>query len=251
MPWERRFFKNNKQKVWVEVDEQGELMSDAKGLVPMRYTVEDEDRTYSAHPRSIGAKVDASAAPTPGPSSASATPATPPLSAAQQQAQDTALAAAGELIVSTDLPEDLAQEPPPEEGTIEVYTDGACQGNPGPCSYGVVIRYGPHYKELSQYLGQGTNNIAELTAILVALESLKRKDIPVRVHTDSSYAIGVITQNWKAKANKELITSLRQIAAQFHDLELIKVKGHAGVPLNERVDQLAVAAIETQRALAR
>ena len=141
----------------------------------------------------------------------------------------------------------MEAEPPPKEGIIEVYTDGACQGNPGPCSYGVVIRYGPHYKEMSQYLGHGTNNIAELTAIKVALESFKRTDLPVRIHTDSSYSIGAITQGWKTKANKELILGLRDLAKSFDDLEFIKVKGHAGIPLNERADELAVLAIELQK----
>ncbi len=246
MPWERRFFKDNKQKVWVQVDEAGEFVKNEKGLVPMRYKVEDAERTYSASPKSIGDLVDASADRVDAPETETKAPA--------KKTSNASLPAimkqSGECLISTKVPESLLSEPLPSEGIIEVYTDGACQGNPGPCSLGVVIRYGPHYKEMSQYLGEGTNNIGELTAIQVALESFKRRDLPVRLHTDSSYAIGAITQGWKTKANKELILSLRELASSFDDLEFIKVKGHAGVPLNERADQLAVSAIERQRELA-
>lgn len=243
MPWERRFFKNNKQKVWVELDEAGEFVKDDKGLVPMRYKVEDTERTYTAHPRSIGAPVDASAAPV----EATPAPKAEPKKTSAELSE--VMRTSSACVISTSVPDMLVNEPPPDEGSIEVYTDGACQGNPGPCSLGVVIRYGPHYKEMSQYLGVGTNNIGELTAILVALESFNRRDLPVRVHTDSSYSIGAITKGWKIKANKDLILSLRKLATSFDDLGFVKVKGHAGIPLNERADQLAVGAIERQRDL--
>ncbi len=131
---------------------------------------------------------------------------------------------------------------------IIVYTDGACTGNPGPAGLGAVIMDGDGREELSEYLGAGTNNIAELSAILRALEVLDTDDArarPIRIHTDSSYSIGVLTKNWKAKANQELIAKLRDLAAKFRYLQFVKVKGHSGVPENERADELARQAIET------
>lgn len=128
-----------------------------------------------------------------------------------------------------------------------VYTDGACTGNPGPAGVGVVIIDGGERREISEYLGQGTNNIAELTAIARALAEIADRERPVRLYTDSSYAIGLLTKNWKAKANQELVAELRATVARFPRLRFIKVKGHAGVPENERADQLAVDAIRSRR----
>ncbi len=132
----------------------------------------------------------------------------------------------------------------PEMPPIIIYTDGACFGNPGPAGIGVVLRSGPHRKELSEPLGRATNNIAELTAILRALESVKDRHRRVRVHSDSAYAIGVLTKNWKPKKNKELIAKIRDLMRDFSDLEFVKVAGHAGVEDNERCDELAKAAAE-------
>jgi ribonuclease HI len=128
---------------------------------------------------------------------------------------------------------------------IIAYTDGACTGNPGPAGVGVVLLDGPERREISEYLGPGTNNIAELTAILRALEAIpaEQRDRAIRLHTDSSYAVGLLTKNWKAKANGELVAELRTLARLFPRLNIIKVKAHSGVPENERADQLAVDAI--------
>jgi ribonuclease HI len=125
---------------------------------------------------------------------------------------------------------------------VVAYTDGACSGNPGPAGLGVVLLHGDERRELSEYLGVGTNNVAELTAILRALEALD-KDLPLLVHTDSQYAIGVLTKNWKAKANQELIQRIKQRMGEVKQLRLVYVPGHAGVPLNERADALARAAV--------
>lgn len=127
-----------------------------------------------------------------------------------------------------------------------VYTDGACTGNPGPAGLGVVILDGGKRHELSEYLGQGTNNIAELTAIERALEVVAELDPsrPVVLHSDSSYSIGLLTKGWKAKANTELVARIRKLARSFSDLRFVKVRGHAGVPENERCDELARQAVE-------
>jgi len=132
----------------------------------------------------------------------------------------------------------------PEEGVVHIYTDGASSGNPGPSGIGVVLMYGSQRKEIGAYIGEATNNIAELLAIQKGLAAVKKKNLPVRVYTDSSYAHGVLTRNWKAKKNQELIAAIRNDMAAFKNLRLLKVEGHKGVVENERADRLAVAAIK-------
>jgi ribonuclease HI len=131
----------------------------------------------------------------------------------------------------------------PAANAIQVWTDGACTGNPGPAGIGVVILDGDQRTEISEYLGHGTNNIAELTAILRGLQRVSDQSRPVIVYSDSAYSIGLLTQAWKAKANKELVEELRATCRQFADLQFVKVAGHAGIALNERVDELARTAI--------
>jgi ribonuclease HI len=134
----------------------------------------------------------------------------------------------------------------PPDGAIVAWTDGACSGNPGPAGLGVVLLDGDRRRELSEYLGKATNNIAELTAIGRALEAIGdgHDGRPVRVYTDSQYSIGVLTKGWKAKANQELVAHLRSLTRRFSDLELIYVRGHVGIELNERADALAVQAVQ-------
>jgi ribonuclease HI len=131
---------------------------------------------------------------------------------------------------------------PASADQIVAYTDGACSGNPGPAGLGVVLLHGGERRELSEYLGVGTNNIAELTAILRALEAHEGEQ-PLLVHTDSQYAIGVLTKNWKPKANQELIQRIKERMQAHRRLRFVYVPGHAGVPLNERADALARAAV--------
>jgi ribonuclease HI len=127
------------------------------------------------------------------------------------------------------------------------YTDGACTGNPGPAGSGwVLVAPGGSPVEAFAYLGEGTNNIAELTAIQRALHAVPKEE-PLVVHTDSQYAIGVLTRGWKAKANTELIDLIRGELRGRRDVRFVYVPGHAGVPLNERADELAREAIRTGR----
>ncbi|MBZ0232364.1 MAG: ribonuclease HI, partial [Deltaproteobacteria bacterium] len=132
---------------------------------------------------------------------------------------------------------------PASTDTVHVWTDGACTGNPGPAGLGVVVIDGDNRREHSEYLGQGTNNIAELTAILRGLDMITDVSRPVRVYTDSSYSIGVLSMNWKAKANTELVMEIRDRLRAFPRLAFVKVAGHAGIPENERCDELARGAI--------
>lgn len=114
---------------------------------------------------------------------------------------------------------------------------------------GVVVIDGEWRDEISEYLGIGTNNIAELVAIERGLEaSLKRIATTARrvhVHTDSSYAIGLLGKAWKAKANQDLVQRIRgKLTAYPAAVEFVKVAGHAGIPENERCDELARLAVE-------
>lgn len=140
-------------------------------------------------------------------------------------------------------------------GTVEIFTDGACRGNPGPGGLGAVLRFNGTEKELCGGEAHTTNNRMELTAAIRALEALKRR-CRVRLTTDSKYVQQGITEwlpgwkrkNWKNSArqpvkNVDLWQELDRLAAQ-HDIEWHWVKGHAGHPENERADQLANRAID-------
>ncbi len=130
---------------------------------------------------------------------------------------------------------------------IEVYTDGACSGNPGLCGIGIVFKYGDTIKEHSEFIGHGTNNIAELSAVLKALKMIKKPQMQVVLYTDSGYALGVLTLGWKAKANKALIREIADEMKRFRDLKFVKVEGHSDVTLNNRADILARQGITDMR----
>jgi ribonuclease HI len=242
VPWSQRYFKG--KKVWVLTDDSGAIAADEKGLVPMRYQNDDNAKVYSAHSKNLSGDADGHGSASPevvSKAKKSTPPGTNPPAAKISLAD--MHAAWGPKVVSREVPDTLVALKPPEPGIVEVYTDGACSGNPGPCGYGAVLRRGDDYEEISQYLGQGTNNIGELMAIRVALEHIDDKSRPVRLFTDSTYCIGVLTQGWKAKANQELIAEIRTLMSKFKDLRLIKVKGHSGHPLNDRADHLATRTI--------
>jgi ribonuclease HI len=130
---------------------------------------------------------------------------------------------------------------------ILAFTDGACSGNPGPAGIGIVLVCGSHRKEISEYIGEATSNIAELRAIVRALSTIKDRDRHVILHTDSEYAIGALTKAWKIRANKHLIEQARALAATFINLRFEWIPGHAGIAENERCDVLARAAIQAAR----
>jgi ribonuclease HI len=138
---------------------------------------------------------------------------------------------------------------------IEIYTDGACRGNPGPGGWAALLKRGAHEREISGAEPHTTNNRMELTAVIRALEALKRP-VRARVYTDSEYVRRGMREwlaGWKARGwrtadrkpvrNQDLWQRLDELAAA-HDIEWHWVPGHAGVPGNERVDRLANAAID-------
>ena len=143
-------------------------------------------------------------------------------------------------------------------GIVEIYTDGACRGNPGPGGWGALLSSGEHERELSGAEPLTTNNRMELTAVIRALEALKRPS-EARIYTDSEYVRRGITEwvkSWKARGwktadrkpvkNQDLWERLDALAAG-HKIDWRWVKGHSGVPGNERVDRLANQAIDAMR----
>lgn len=136
------------------------------------------------------------------------------------------------------------------DSIIELYTDGASRGNPGPGGYGVVLKCGAHYKEISAGYACTTNNRMELLAVIVGLEALKRKNAVVHVYSDSSYVVKAVNEGWLQKwilkgiekqKNPDLWQRFLQIYKK-HRVTFYWVKGHAGHPENERCDKLAVEA---------
>ena len=127
-----------------------------------------------------------------------------------------------------------------------MFADGGARGNPGPAALGAVLvdENGTVLREVGQYLGTATNNVAERTAVLRGVESIPRDAESVAIHTDSKYAIGVLTLGWKAKANTDLIFRARAELAG-RNVRLVYVPGHAGVPMNERADALAREAVRS------
>jgi ribonuclease HI len=147
--------------------------------------------------------------------------------------------------LETQRPQNVSlPDEPTGQKAVRIFADGASSGNPGPSGIGVVLRFGQHEKEISEYIGTATNNIAELKAIHTGLLALKDTDLPVRIFTDSNYAHGVLALGWKVRANKEMVESIKKTMATFKNLKIIKVKGHAGDEGNERADFLATSAIK-------
>ena len=134
-----------------------------------------------------------------------------------------------------------------EKNVIHIYTDGAAKNNPGDAGIGIYLKYNEKIKKISKYIGIATNNIAELTAIKEALLSIKNKNIPIKIYTDSVYSIGVLVYNWKAKENKDLIFDIKKNMLGFKKIEFIKVKGHSGIAGNEVADKLASFAAEDKK----
>lgn len=142
---------------------------------------------------------------------------------------------------------------------IDIYTDGACSGNPGPGGWGAILKYKNHTKEISGYCAETTNNRMELTAVIEALESLK-EPCKVMIHSDSKYFCDGITKgwvrswqrnNWKKSDKKPALNSdlWQKILDLFsiHEPEIVWLKGHAGHPENERCDFLATTEISKNK----
>lgn len=140
---------------------------------------------------------------------------------------------------------------------IEIFTDGASSGNPGPGGYGIILRSGKHYKEISEGFRKTTNNRMELLAVIKGLESIKVSGQHVLIYSDSKYVIDSVEKKWvfgwtkigfKGKKNKDLWLRFLEVY-KLHQIKFIWVKGHNGHPENERCDQLAVQASQQKELL--
>jgi ribonuclease HI len=238
VPWARALLRGQKVLAKARADGSFDAVS---GRVEVRYKPND-GRAYQAAARNL--EIVAGEALLPDDACAPAEAAPPKAegagAGAASRSVDRKTAAAAAALAPGAVP----------AGAWTVYADGACSGNPGPAGLGIVL-VGPDgtIAEGFEYLGEGTNNIAELTGVLRAAEIVPDGAAAV-VHTDSQYAIGVLTKGWKAKANKELIASVKVALARRQESgqswRIVYVPGHAGVPLNERADELAREAVRTR-----
>ena len=214
---------HKKNKVWAELDHDGVSLAEANGKVKIKYQL-NQPHEYLVPAKALrnldyGPNIDTKTAPK----------------------KTTLLANKPQSHPRVVIAPDNAEFP---QNAIILFTDGASSGNPGPAGIGVYLQFGEHEKEISEYIGISTNNIAELKAVERGLLAIKNKKLPVKVLTDSQYVLGLLTQNWKAQKNQEIVTGLKKLLQEFSDIELIKVKGHYGNRGNEKADQLAVAAIK-------
>ena len=214
--WQRMRFKQN--KVWLATDQEGKPVI-KNGKVLIKYQL-NQDYEYWVRQKSVR-----------------------PLDDLQTEIQDSDKKPTRKKKSEPSAEMRIANENM-SDTTVCVYTDGASSGNPGPSGIGVLLRYGEYEKEISKYIGIKTNNIAELEAIQTGLLELKKKDLPVRIFTDSSYAYGVLAGGWKARKNRKLINSIKKIISTFKDLKVLKIEGHRGHEGNERADFLATSAIK-------
>lgn len=219
------------QPVWVKVGPDQRPVLDSDGRAEMKYRQEDP-KSYRPAPGNLFPLSEPASQPARKPAAA---PSRSPTASKPRSAP---------RVSSASFADDHAPD------AIHVWTDGACSGNPGPMGIGIVVIADRQRAERGEYLGTGTNNIAELTAIQrgldLAAEIAPDRSRPVRIYSDSSYALGLLGKGWKAKANQDLVANLRDQLATFPKVKLIKVSGHAGVDNNERCDQLARQAITSR-----
>lgn len=213
--WQRMQFRKN--KVWAALDSNGHPLTKA-GKILIKYQL-DQPHEYWVHANAISTLKDF----------------TGQIKTVARNAESNA--------TKESRPAKRVTEEVDCNQCICLFTDGASSGNPGPSGIGILMRYGSHEKKISRYIGLATNNIAELEAIRVGLSALKNRSLPVKVFTDSSYALGLLSKGWKPKKNQELVRQIKNLMEDFSDLRFIKVKGHAGHPENECADQLATSAI--------
>lgn len=236
MKWMRARFGDN--DVWVQIDDAGDPVVE-RGRVPMRYQLRAGAKVYSGSRAKLTIQANAEirsldddAAPAAGPKKKGGRRGFG--SAGTRSAAQASAAKKEATRLLRDIP----------EGTVVAYTDGSCRGNPGPAGAGAVVEL-PDGRTVHacRSLGEGTNNIAELSAVGLVLDVLDEyeiaSDAPVALLTDSDYTNGVLARGWKAKANRPLITSLRERLSSRPGVELHWVAGHVGIPGNEQADALA------------
>ncbi len=239
MAWQKAKFKG--KDVFVEVDPNGNPV-EARGRVAMRYSPKGGTKIYKANLANV--TIDAASGPRELPDGVSAD-AKPKKKKGSGFGKAGTRSAAQASAAKADARAKLASL---GDDVIVAFTDGGCRGNPGPAGSGVYVAFPDGRSvEASRSLGRGTNNIAELTAIDIALDLLDEAEIPadakVAVFSDSDYANGVLTRGWKAKKNTELILGIRDKLSKRPGVSVEWVAGHVGVEGNEKADRLATAGV--------
>lgn len=217
--WQRMWFKTN--KVWMAVDSTGAPLT-RDGKVLIKYRLKHEYEYWVT--RSNVVPIDSAAA----------------KAASQNKKKNRNRSRAPKDTVDVEATWDETAY----RDKICIFTDGASSGNPGPAGIGVLLRYDEHEKEISKFIGNATNNVAELKAIQAGLAAVKNTAKPVRLFTDSEYAYGLLVLNWTARKNQQIVATIKETMTRFKDLKIMKVRGHAGHPANERADYLATSAIK-------
>jgi ribonuclease HI len=241
MAWKQASFKG--KTIWAEVGEDGALKATG-GRVAIRYSRAAGAKIYRAGASRVtvseGPAVDLDAGVSADAKSGAKKKRGSGFGSAgtRTKAQAAmAAAAARELIASL------------SDDTVLAFTDGSCRGSPGPAGAGAWVRLPDgRVAEVSESLGRATNNVGELTAVGLVLDVLEAAEVDpttaIALFSDSQYTNGVLTQNWKAKANRELILGLRERLKGWPNLAVHWIAGHVGVDGNERADALANAGVD-------
>jgi ribonuclease HI len=231
--------------VWAEVDEEGMPKVDG-GRVPIRYSASAGAKIYRGGASGLDL-VGKELEDLPAGESADDVKAAPAARPAARSGRGSGFGSAGDrteaqaAAAKIDARSRIAALSP---DTIQAFTDGACKGNPGPTGSGLVLKM-PGRPNVERYkaLGEATNNVGELTAIQMALEALDEFGValsaPVVIFTDSDYSRGVLTLNWKPKANTTLIAAIKAAIKRRPGVKVEWLAGHVGVAENERADELA------------
>lgn len=242
MPWMAGKFKD--KDVWVETDAAGDPKIEM-GRVAMRYSDKAGAKLYRANVGNVAMMTSTTPVDLPEGTSADAK------KKASGKKKGSGFGSAGTrtagqaAMARADAKDKLAALSPE---THRIFTDGGCRGNPGPAGSGVRAELADgRVAEVCRSLGRGTNNIAELTAIDIALDLLDEAEVPgdapVAIFSDSDYVNGVLTRGWKAKKNTELILGIRARLKKRPGVEIVWVAGHAGIAGNERADALATRGV--------
>lgn len=234
MGWENMKFKG--KSVWVEVDDTSKSPIVKSGMISLRYSNDEHAKIY----RGGVANLDEYAPPQE--ENTKSIKKTTRFGSAKNRTE-------AQTKQAQQFAEQLLQKF--TDDSYVVFTDGSCKGNPGPAGIGLVLKMPDgNIESTSRFLGEATNNIAELTAISDAVDLLETKlgedwkQTPVHILTDSQYSLGILTKNWKIKANRELVLNLRKKLKQHPTITIHWVAGHAGIEENEMADNLATQEVE-------
>jgi ribonuclease HI len=234
MPWKPAQFKG--KKVWVEVEASGKPVV-RQGRLPMRYSDSAGSKIYRAGISGVMILDEPAVEMDAGVAADKAKKASRGSGFGKAGTRSKAQAAAAR-VAATELIAGFHRD------AVICFTDGACQGNPGPAGSGAVVKLTDgRVLERHLALGRGTNNIGELKAIGLALDLLDEgevsSDARIEILTDSKYVHGLLQLGWKGKANRDVIDAIKSRLRDFTRVRIHWIAGHVGIPENERADELA------------